>query len=275
MHMRVIVGVVGILLAISVVHAVCDFGEGNNDGLTFFIDSDGDERFNSTHMPEYNGIDLIVYTCTRDGRLQNHTIPAPRCGDGIVHRWAGEECDDGTAADGGGCSATCQYEYCKVEQFECLIEDWDDWGSCYFVDYENSLTGVRFKMVDDEIDYASVNLELRNIEDQERLPLTSDGNLSVLYRNQTHLDEDGFLARDDLELLIQDSGTMSLEVDCDITCSQIASADSQDWLVLGEYFTRVSDSNLIDSVCCVYFEDPRPIQILVKNLDTGGVEVQS
>lgn len=46
----------------------------------------------------------------------NATLSAAACGDGLVG--AGEECDDGNATDGDGCSATCTIER-AVESYTC------------------------------------------------------------------------------------------------------------------------------------------------------------
>jgi cysteine-rich repeat protein len=34
----------------------------------------------------------------------------PRCGDGIIQKDAGEQCDDGNTVGGDGCSYNCQHE---------------------------------------------------------------------------------------------------------------------------------------------------------------------
>ena len=39
-------------------------------------------------------------------------VPDPKCGDGILHQDAGEQCDDGNTVDNDGCSAECRQEVC-------------------------------------------------------------------------------------------------------------------------------------------------------------------
>ena len=44
------------------------------------------------------------------GHCQATCTLGPRCGDGTIQALAGEQCDDGNAGSGDGCSATCQIE---------------------------------------------------------------------------------------------------------------------------------------------------------------------
>jgi cysteine-rich repeat protein len=49
-------------------------------------------------------------TVSGEGSSSAANCSCPRCGDGRLHWQAGEECDDGNAASGDGCSAACAIE---------------------------------------------------------------------------------------------------------------------------------------------------------------------
>uniref|UniRef100_A0A8C9U8J2 Pregnancy-associated plasma protein A, pappalysin 1a n=1 Tax=Scleropages formosus TaxID=113540 RepID=A0A8C9U8J2_SCLFO len=55
-----------------------------------------------------------------------HELGAPYCGDGVIQKFLGEECDDMNSANGDGCSSRCR----KEPFFNCVYEP----SLCYFYD---------------------------------------------------------------------------------------------------------------------------------------------
>ncbi|XP_023666885.1 pappalysin-1-like isoform X2 [Paramormyrops kingsleyae] len=55
-----------------------------------------------------------------------HELGAPYCGDGVIQRFLGEECDDRNPVNGDGCSSRCK----KEPFFNCV----DEPSLCYFYD---------------------------------------------------------------------------------------------------------------------------------------------
>ena len=95
----------------------CKVGSVSKTQATFDLDQPGQKKLCSgsytclTGAKKGPGKLTVSITGTVQGR-ETFTVcgEGPKCGDGVINKDNGEECDDGNTTDGDGCSSSCKIE---------------------------------------------------------------------------------------------------------------------------------------------------------------------